>query len=241
MTKILCKVHVGVRSEGQRRSAWLSWPAIRLLLAVALLSLISCSPPARRSIGPKETFVQQAKADLAEELGIRQDEITVQSVEEAQFLDASLGVPEPGRSYAQVVISGYVIDLIAGGTVYEYHAGDGRVVLASAEGDTGDQVLVVEGVRVDSDQLAFRGSTLLPDGTCLLSLLYVDDEPVSWWPDDECISVEDDEWQIRVPLGEQGAPDELDVLIQYKLRVWVRGDPSVETEFWFDLAGPPSP
>jgi hypothetical protein len=211
-----------------------------LLLAAALM-LTSCSSPATEAVEPEDALVQRAKADLAKQLGIRQNEITVESVEQREFPDTSLGVPEPGRAYAQVVTPGYVIKLIAGNTVYEYHAKDDRVVLASGEGNTGDELLVIEGVQVDLTQIMFSGSTLLPEGTCLLSQLYIDESPASWWPADVCIRVQEGSWEIRVPLGENGAPDELDALIQHKLRVCSQGDPSVVTEFWFDLSGPPSP
>jgi hypothetical protein len=195
----------------------------------------------RETPDPTEALVERAKADLAAKLDVRRDQITAASVEEARFPDASLGVAEPGRAYAQVVTPGYVIELIAGDTVYEYHAGDGRVVLASGEGDTGDEILVVEGVRVASGQIRLSGSTLLPDGTCLQARLYVDDEPASWWPVEECIPVQDGKWQTTVALGESGAPEELDPLLQYRLDVWQKADPSVETAFWFDLYGPPAP
>jgi hypothetical protein len=211
-----------------------------LLLCFALL-LVGCSNGANRAVEPEEAVVQRAKADLGQELGIRQGEITVKSVEETDFPDASLGVPKPDRLYAQVVTPGYVIELIAGDTVYEYHATGDRIVLVSGEGNTGDELLVVERVRADPDQILFHGSTLLPDGICLLSQLYIDDRPASWWPSDACIPVQEGEWEIRVPLGQEDAPDKLNTLIQHKLRVWSQGDPSVETEFWFDLSGPPAP
>jgi hypothetical protein len=205
------------------------------------LLLTSCSLPATEAVESEDALVQRAKADLADQLSIRRDKIAVESVEQRQFPDASLGVPEPGRAYAQVVTPGYVIQLIAGDTVYEYHAGDDRVVLASGEGNTGDELLVIEGVRVDPNQIGFSGSTLLPEDTCLLSRLYIDDRPASWWPSDACMPVQEGKWEVHVPLGQEGAPDELDALIQHKLRVWSQGDPSVETEFWFDLSGPPAP
>jgi hypothetical protein len=211
---------------------------------IALL-LLGCSPAARQTVSPQQAIVGQARADLAEKLEIRENEIAVDSVEETTFPDASLGVPQPGQSYAQVVTPGYVIKLIVGDTVYEYHATDDRAVLASGEGNTGDEILVIEGVRVEPGEIAFHGSTLLPDSTCLRSQLYVDvdvdDQPAPWWPAEECISVQEGQWEVSVKLGQEGAPGELDALIQHKLVVWSRDDPSVESEFWFDLSGSPSP
>jgi hypothetical protein len=65
------------------------------------------------------------------QLGINDEEIAVQGVEAVDFPDASLGVPGPGQTYAQVITPGYVIKLVAEGRVYEYHGSGDRIVLAS--------------------------------------------------------------------------------------------------------------
>ena len=91
----------------------------------------------REACPPVDTsalLIDQAKADLADALGIEIEDIEVQQVEEKEFPDASLGVPEPGKSYAQVVVSGYVIVLQAEGEAYRYHAGQGRVVRVPDQG-----------------------------------------------------------------------------------------------------------
>jgi hypothetical protein len=80
-----------------------------------------------------ENLVTLAKEDLAERAGVSFDEIVVQDVKEVEFPDASLGVPEPGESYAQVITPGFVIRLEAGGESYTYHAAGERVVLAIEE------------------------------------------------------------------------------------------------------------
>ncbi|MEV6282958.1 hypothetical protein [Kribbella sp. NPDC051770] len=69
---------------------------------------------------------EQAKTDLAERLGVFVDEITLVSAEEVTWPDSSLGCPEPGMMYAQVLTSGSRIVLTAGGRTYEYHAGGQR-------------------------------------------------------------------------------------------------------------------
>jgi hypothetical protein len=96
-------------------------------------SLAACPPVASadQEIGP---LVEGAKADLAQRLGIRPSAIDVQSVNEAEFPDASLGVPEPGKVYAQVITPGYVIRLIVEGQTYEYHASGERLVFVPQEG-----------------------------------------------------------------------------------------------------------
>jgi hypothetical protein len=96
-------------------------------------SLAACPPVASadQEVGP---LVEGAKADLAQRLGIRPSMIDVQSVNEAKFPDASLGVPEPGKVYAQVITPGYVIRLVVEGQTYEYHASDERLVFVPQEG-----------------------------------------------------------------------------------------------------------
>lgn len=72
-------------------------------------------PPAART----------AIAALANELGLRQDEISVASADEAEWSDSSLGCPEPGRAYLQVITPGYRIVLVARGQQYVYHTDRG--------------------------------------------------------------------------------------------------------------------
>jgi hypothetical protein len=69
------------------------------------------------------SIVQAAIQDLAQRLGVAAGEITVISVEEVNWPDTSLGLPEPGKMYAQVIIPGARIRLAHSGTVYEYHSG----------------------------------------------------------------------------------------------------------------------
>ena len=67
-----------------------------------------------------------AATDLADRLGVRVEDITVRSVEEVTWPDASLGCPQKDFAYAQVLTPGIRITLDAAGAEYAYHAGDGR-------------------------------------------------------------------------------------------------------------------
>ncbi len=66
-------------------------------------------------------LIERAKEDLAGWRRIRPEEIQVVSVEATLWPDASLGCPQPGRMYAQVLTPGYRIVLSAQGRTYEYH------------------------------------------------------------------------------------------------------------------------
>lgn len=67
-----------------------------------------------------------AMNDLAKRLGIDAEEVSVVSAEEVTWSDASVGCPEPGKMYAQMLVSGSLIVLEADGKQYEYHAAAGK-------------------------------------------------------------------------------------------------------------------
>lgn len=59
--------------------------------------------------------MELVKADLASRKEVDPDEIAVPSVEEKTWKDASLGCPQEGEMYAQVITPGYQITLAIGG------------------------------------------------------------------------------------------------------------------------------
>jgi len=69
----------------------------------------------------KDSAVERAKKDLAQRLGVSEGEIN-SSVSDADFPDMSLGAPVNGEMSAQMISSGWRIDLSANGTNYEYRA-----------------------------------------------------------------------------------------------------------------------
>lgn len=64
----------------------------------------------------------KARAHLAQELGTPVENIIIQSIEHVDWPDASLGAPEPGYMYAQMITSGYRIRLQHGTIIHEYHS-----------------------------------------------------------------------------------------------------------------------
>lgn len=79
-------------------------------------------------------LVELAKDNLARRLGVGVKEVTLVSAEAVEWPDASLGNPQPGMVYAQVVTPGYKIILSAGGQEYEYHSDQERVILVEHDG-----------------------------------------------------------------------------------------------------------
>lgn len=94
---------------------------------------VAMQTPPSRSLAPvpgSETAVEAAVADLSQQKGIPADQITVTSVEAMDWPDTSLGCPQEGFMYAQVITPGYLIILEAQGQSYEYHTNqDTGVVL----------------------------------------------------------------------------------------------------------------
>jgi hypothetical protein len=76
--------------------------------------------------------VRLAIADLAGKLQLRPEEITVQQVDETEWSDSSLGCPEPGRAYLQVITPGYRVVLGARGQQHVYHTDTRNMVVPCA-------------------------------------------------------------------------------------------------------------
>lgn len=70
----------------------------------------------------QDSAIQRAKSDLAKRLGISEDEIETISSNEKDFSDMSLGAPVADEMAAQMISSGWQINLKAAGKNYEYRA-----------------------------------------------------------------------------------------------------------------------
>lgn len=81
----------------------------------------------------KESAVERAKKDLAQRLDVSESEIS-DSVTETDFPDMSLGAPEDGEMSAQMISSGWRIDLSVNGKSYEYRADKYQLRLRDFEG-----------------------------------------------------------------------------------------------------------
>jgi hypothetical protein len=115
----------------------------KLLIGFALALLTSACSPAAAATDPAASptpsasgaMVEAARSDLAARLGVGPASIQVGAVEEIDWPDASLGCPQPGTAYAQVVTPGLRITLQSGGQAYTYHTDlANRVVLCPAGG-----------------------------------------------------------------------------------------------------------
>ena len=95
--------------------------------------LVACTAMNRSEAQPKQdkaAIVETTKKVLAGRLSVRPESIElVGEVEAVTWPDASLGCPEPGMMYAQVLTPGYRFTLQSGGTLYRYHTGGDVVKL----------------------------------------------------------------------------------------------------------------
>ncbi len=108
---------------------------VTAVLFILVMLLAACGGKETPEAGPApelpedaESLVTLAKFDLTLRTGVDFEDISLQSLEETLFDDASLGVPEPGMTYEAVVTPGFIIILEAGGESYEYRASAEKVV-----------------------------------------------------------------------------------------------------------------
>lgn len=114
----------------------------KILPALVLLILAACknttmtpTPFPETNQEPVPTILNEesifnARVHLADYLGINPGDILEKDVKVVEWPDASLGCPQPGMMYAQVITPGYKIVFEVGGFDYTYHTDlHGHVVL----------------------------------------------------------------------------------------------------------------
>ncbi len=77
--------------------------------------------PAAQGQSVEAAMLDLVKQDLAKQLSVTVDQITVVSVTPMEWPDSSLGCPQPGMAYSQIVTPGYRIILSQGQKQYDYH------------------------------------------------------------------------------------------------------------------------
>jgi hypothetical protein len=69
-----------------------------------------------------QSLIETAKEDLAQRLSLSVTQINLIEAKALTWPDSSLGCPQPGMAYTQILTPGYLILLEADRKVYEYHA-----------------------------------------------------------------------------------------------------------------------
>ena len=102
-------------------------------VGLSMLLLVACASSTTPNGVPTVTpvsvpseaaaVVNAALIDAATHLGVSQDQLRIDQVQPQQWPDASLGCPQPGQLYSQVVTPGYLIIVSSkDGKQLEYHA-----------------------------------------------------------------------------------------------------------------------
>jgi hypothetical protein len=89
---------------------------------VAAVATLASAPGTGGTAVAQNPAVMAAIADLAKQKGVDPARIGVTSAEAVDWPDSSLGCPQPGRAYMQVITPGWRIRLTLDGQTYEYHA-----------------------------------------------------------------------------------------------------------------------
>jgi hypothetical protein len=76
-----------------------------------------------------DTIMAKLRADLVQRTGVAESDIIVVSGEAVSWSDSSLGCPQPGMNYMQVITDGYRVILEANGTKYDYRVGRNEAFL----------------------------------------------------------------------------------------------------------------
>jgi len=74
------------------------------------------------AIPESQRLIEKAKADLAQRLSIPASQINTREIRKVLWPDDSLGCPQPGMTYTQTLVQGYLIILESTGKEFEYHA-----------------------------------------------------------------------------------------------------------------------
>jgi hypothetical protein len=77
----------------------------------------------------RDAAVALAKKQLSAKLEVAADSLELDKAEAVDWPDASLGCPEKGMMYAQMLTPGHKVSLKSGGKTYAVHVGGGRAVV----------------------------------------------------------------------------------------------------------------
>jgi hypothetical protein len=91
----------------------------------ATMTPISTTPAA----SDLQNLIEKAKGDLAQRLSIPENEIILLKATDVVWPNSSLGCPQKGMVYAEVLTPGYLIILSVENQEFEYHASRGTELI----------------------------------------------------------------------------------------------------------------
>jgi hypothetical protein len=91
---------------------------------------VASSVPGSNLSPDQQAAVAAAVQDATSRLGLSPGDVSLERVEAREWGDSSLGCPQPGNLYSQIVTPGFLIVINTGGKQLEYHSDTrARVVL----------------------------------------------------------------------------------------------------------------
>lgn len=132
---------IGMRSVEARHLTWLRGllgeapfpdaidPALAPANVLARLAELSQAQPAATPVAAPPVAPDALIAAIADDLGLSESDVQVLITEPREWPDASLGCPEPGHAYADVITPGYLIVVQAGGEEFEFHTDERETVV----------------------------------------------------------------------------------------------------------------
>lgn len=76
-----------------------------------------------------QNLIDKAKEDLAQRFSLSITQINLLEARDVTWPNSSLGCPEKGLVYADVLTPGYLVIFESGGNTFEYHSGTGGDVI----------------------------------------------------------------------------------------------------------------
>ena len=143
----------GDEAEGPAASSVSATPDATAPARVPEAVVPSVTPETEGDAGAPEPVAAAALAVLAESVGASETGFSLDSATPEQWSDASLGCPQEGFGYAQVVTLGYRLLFSYEGAVYAVHTnvdGSHAVVCEDAEGPQADTPYVAPETEVSS-------------------------------------------------------------------------------------------
>ena len=97
----------------------------KAMLAVLLIGAVLATD----GDAQKDAAVALAKKTLAGKLGVAADAVVLDKAEAVEWSDASLGCPEKGMMYAQMLVPGHRVSFKVDGKTHVVHVGGTRAVM----------------------------------------------------------------------------------------------------------------
>lgn len=103
--------------------------ALLCLLAATACSRAGSDAQTTQPAHPPGSPAAIAAAAIAQQTGGLADDVVIRSVEAIDFGDSSLGCPEPGMAYLQVITPGYKVDAVLAGRSFDVRVAGKRGVI----------------------------------------------------------------------------------------------------------------